>query len=109
MFFDTAAVAEFLLAAGVAMLDVVEPLLAWQFDSHEQKVFIGFEEFLEKLLLIFFFWSLIKRADSKKSLKLVCFSANNGAEIDNFKVSLNFSTRWSFKVLVCCHSLNSLW
>ena len=90
---DFDAVIELLLAAEVAMLGAAEFLLARQFDSYKRKIFIGLGESLKKLLLISFFWSSIKRADFKRSLKLVCFSASSGAEIDNFKVSLNFSTR----------------
>ena len=75
----------------MVILGATELLLAQWFDFHGQKILIGLKKSLEKLLLIFFFWSLINRADSKKSLKLVCFSASSGAEIDNFKVSLNFS------------------
>ena len=82
-----------LAAAGMAMFGAAKPPLAQQFDFYERKVLIGLEEFLGKLLLIFFFWSSIKRVGFKRSLKLVCFSASSGAEIDGFKVSLNFSTR----------------
>ena len=88
-----AAAAELPLAAEVAVLGATEPLLAQRFHFHGQKILIGLEESLEKLLLISFFWSSIKRADSRRSFKLMCFSANSGTEIDGFKVSLNFSTR----------------
>ena len=83
---DFGAVAEPLLtAAEVAVFSATELLLAQYLNFYERKVFIGFEESLEKLLLIFFFWSLIKHADSRRSLKLVYFNARSGAEIDGFK------------------------
>ena len=81
-----------LAIAGVVVFGVAESLLAQWFDFYEQKVLIDLGESLGKLLLIFFFWSSIKCANSRRSLKLVYFSASSGAEIDGFKVSLNFST-----------------
>ena len=81
-----------LAAAEVAMFGAAELLLAQQFDFYGRKIFIGVEKSLEKLLLIFFFWSLIKRVDSRKSLKLVCFSASRSAKINSFKMSLNLLT-----------------
>ena len=86
------AVKFWLAAAGVVVFDAAKPLLAQRLNFYRQKILIGFKESLRKLLLIFFFWSSIKRADFKKSLKLLCFIASSGAEIDGFKVSLNFST-----------------
>ena len=103
-------VVESSLAIRMAVLTAAEPLIVRLFNFHRQKVLChSFSGFLEKLMLISFFWSSIKRVNSRRFLKLVCFSASIGAEIDGFKVSLNFSIHWSSKVAACYHNLNSLW
>ena len=83
-----------LLAAGVtdAAVGFLHGLNSGLFDAAAALTDL-FNFLPEKLLLIFFLCSLIKRAASRSSLRLLCLEASSGVEMKSFSVSLNFSMR----------------